>query len=103
MRILLLIFTLSMIWSCSDDDLQERRQAMIDVEVQKKLDRYEKIILDRCYEKVKKEAEMYVDSIVTAEISFTDTLYVPHKPSRPQSPDRIILNDSVNASPLFDE
>lgn len=76
---------------------------LIQMELDKKLNKYKQTILDRCREKALAAAELYIDSLVSEEIKFqsSDTLKFPSKPIRPILRDPIILNDSTAITPII--
>jgi len=90
------------------DVLPEEEEFVIPPLVQKELDRkiqkYMKTILDKCRDEAIEEAEFYIDSLVAEEIKLQagDTLRFPAKPPRPYLGAPIILNDSTEIAPIFD-
>ena len=55
----------------------------------------------KCFESILEDAESYVDSVIINEINILllDTIIFPQKPQKPNYPDTIILNDSINIKP----
>lgn len=49
-------------------------------------------------------AEIYVDSIISAEINFqlSDSIVFPEKPVKPGWPGPIIIPETIRARPIFD-
>ncbi len=68
-----------------------------------KLDKFKRTILDKCKREAIEEAEIFVDSLVSVELSLlsSDTISFPAKPVRPVLPEKIILNDSTLIDPIF--
>jgi len=76
---------------------------LVQKELDKKLQRYQQIILDKCRTKAIEDAELYIDSLVAEELKFqaSDTLKFPAKPRRPIMRDPIILNDTTAIAPII--
>ena len=55
----------------------------------------------KCHENILEDAESFVDSVIINEINILllDTIIFPQKPQKPNYPDTIILNDSINIKP----
>lgn len=76
---------------------------LVQKELDAKLQKYQKTILDKCRNKAVKAAETYIDSLVAAELKFQtrDTLKFPAQPKRPDLREPIILNDSTAITPIL--
>lgn len=94
-----LILALSQI-SCVKKDVPTKEDRIAKVLAEKN-EKYRQRLLRDCRENTLDEAIMYVDSIVSSELSFSDTLRIPTRPGKPLTPEKIILNDSLKASPIF--
>jgi len=82
---------------------QEDIQALIDKEVEIKLQNYTRIKNERCQEDLIKEANRLADSVMVAEAFFDrDTAFRPPKPEKPEKPTLKTLKDTVRLKPLFD-
>ena len=69
----------------------------------KDLDWLPKEILDNCHRDILAKAEIYVDSIITAEINFqlSDSIVFPEKPLKPGWPGPIFVPETIRAKPIF--
>lgn len=82
---------------------QEDIQALIDAEVEKKIEQFTSTKLERCREELIAEASQMADSILIDEAYFErDTLLRPGKPEKPEKPVIKILKDTTALRPLFD-
>ncbi|MBK7635539.1 MAG: hypothetical protein WAT22_17655 [Saprospiraceae bacterium] len=59
--------------------------------------------LKNCREDIIGKAEIYVDSLIAAEIDYriNDSIIFPEKPIKPEWPGAIIVPDSIKARPIF--
>ena len=64
---------------------------------------YKKEFISRCRIDLMVNAETYVDSLISAEISFqlSDSIVFPLKPLKPASQGKIIVSDTNIARPIF--
>lgn len=77
-------------------------QAMIQQEVDRRLNNYREVRLNRCEEDLLKEAVRRVDSILLEEARlYKDTVGKPPKPLRPERPELRPLLDTTPVRPLL--
>jgi hypothetical protein len=59
--------------------------------------------MTNCKEDILNKAEIYVDSVIAAEIDYriSDSIIFPEKPLRPEWPGDILVPDSIKAKPIF--
>ena len=59
--------------------------------------------MTNCREDILNKAEIYVDSLIAAEIDYriSDSIIFPEKPLRPEWPGDILVPDSIKAKPIF--
>ncbi|MBK8879811.1 MAG: hypothetical protein IPN74_15115 [Haliscomenobacter sp.] len=98
----LLVFSLS---GCltREEYSQEDIQALIDEEVEKKMEQFTSTKLERCREELIAEASRIADSILIDEAYFErDTFLRPMKPEKPEKPKIKILKDTTALRQLFD-
>ena len=71
---------------------------------QARLQQYIDVRIEMCREDLLEEAEIKVDSIITELIEqyMQDTIYFPVKPVRPDFPDKLKPDSSLNPKPIFD-
>jgi hypothetical protein len=78
-------------------------QALIDKEVEERVNAYTRIKQDGCRDELLKEANRLADSILIAEAFFErDTTQRPLKPEKPEKPAFKISKDTTPIKPLFD-
>ena len=78
-------------------------QALIDKEVEDRVNTYTRIKKDACRDELLKEANRLADSILIAEAFFErDTTQRPLKPEKPEKPTFKISKDTTPIKPLFD-
>lgn len=103
-----LFYILSMItvFSCSDVNSNELNinNPKIKQALDKRKAEYAKEILDNCHRDILVKAEIYVDSIISAEINFqlSDSIVFPEKPLKPGWPGPIIVPETIRAKPIFE-
>ena len=70
--------------------------------VEKKKEVYATQILEVCRRDILTRADLYVDSLITAEINFqlSDSIVFPPKPGKPLWPGPIIISDTIRARPI---
>lgn len=81
------------------------RNVLIAMSLQSKVDKYTKMVRDRCMDKVMAEAKEIADSIAFIKadsLMILDTLTRPPKPIKPEKPLKKPLRDSQAVKPLFD-
>ncbi|MEL6655382.1 MAG: hypothetical protein AAFP77_02905 [Bacteroidota bacterium] len=77
--------------------------AVIEEKVQERLDEFRRVINERCEAKALEEAGMLADSIIIAQARLKqDTSNRPPRPLRPDQPEPMTLEDSLELAPLFD-
>jgi len=94
------------IFSCSDKDSTELNinNPKIEEALEKRKAEYAREILDNCQRDILAKAEIYVDSIISAEINFqlSDSIVFPEKPIKPGWPGPIIVPETIQAKPIFE-
>ena len=77
--------------------------ALMEAEVQKKLDDFRRVKEERCLEELLKEAGRRADSILINQAFFErDTTLRPPKPLKPEKPEIKAYRDTTPLRPLFD-
>jgi hypothetical protein len=100
--ILLLLLALSFASCIREDD--PRRQVLIEAKVKERLDEYQQVHRNRCYNEVLKAALVIVDSTMLDNaqgIRVIDSIPRPPKPERPLPPEKKILKDTLQIAPLL--
>lgn len=92
----------SLLIGCTKSSTVSRDEVIQDA-VDKAASAYREQLLNDCYQEVLQDAQVYVDSIITAEISINDTVSVPQRPRRPELGKRIEVIDSVKVSPILED
>ena len=77
---------------------------LMDESLQKKLDQYTKVQVDKCEKKILNRAQAIVDSILLKEAQekTIDTFDRPAKPSKPDRPVIKVAKDTTPVKPLFE-
>ena len=100
------ILSLITVFSCSDVDSNDLNinNPKINQALEKRKAEYAKEILDKCHRDILAKAEIYVDSIISAEINFqlSDSIVFPEKPLKPGWPGPIIVPETIRAKPIFE-
>ena len=103
MKELIIWFVLLFTTSCqmeTNDPID--KQTLIAIEVNKKLEKYEKTVLKKCREQVLEDAVLVVDSILIARAKAQrDTSSKPPKPDKPDRPAIIAIEDTSEIAPLL--
>jgi hypothetical protein len=75
----------------------------VTLELNKRIKKYRTEQLEICKKNIIKEAEIYVDSIISLQMNeaFIDTIKSPPKPPRPLRPYDTLRLDSTDLSPLI--
>ena len=77
--------------------------AVIEEKVQERLDEFREVIMKRCQDKALEEAGLLADSIIIEQARLKkDTTERPPRPLRPDQPEVMTLEDSLELAPLFD-
>ncbi len=77
--------------------------AVIEEKVQERLDEFRRVINQRCKDKALEEAGILADSIIIERARLQkDTSERPPRPFRPDQPELMTLEDSLELAPLFD-
>lgn len=100
-RILIVLLGLAALTSSCLDRAEfspEEVQALVDQLLEKKLEDYRRIKLERCQENLLIKADLMVDSLIFLESQPTDTNFIP-KPARPEIR---VVQDTRPIAPLFD-
>ncbi|MEM6377961.1 MAG: hypothetical protein AAF705_07095, partial [Bacteroidota bacterium] len=77
---------------------QEELQALVEIELERRLIDYRHIKLKRCEENLLAEADLIVDSLIFIAAQPEDTISIP-KPARPEIR---VVQDTRPIAPLFD-
>lgn len=104
MKLLLHFFIFILLSSCQDETANLTIQNVkIKTALDKRKEEYKNQILSRCTTEAILEAEEYVDSLISEEISFrlSDSIIFPDKPLKPYSPGKIIISDTIRARPII--
>ena len=64
---------------------------------------YASEILDNCRTDIMRMAEIYIDSLISADMDFrlSDSIIFPEKPLKPLWPGDISVSDTIKAYPIF--
>jgi len=102
-------FFILVVYFCSCNTLDESsglniNNPRIKDALEKRKSTYAKEILGNCRRDILARAEIYVDSIISAEINFqlSDSIVFPEKPVKPGWPGPIIIPETIRARPIFD-
>ncbi len=97
------ILLLLLLTACEEDDRNQKAvQAMIEEEVNQRLNNYREARMQRCWEDALEEASKQADSILLVEARQNrDTLGKPPKPSKPEKPEIKSVKDSLPVKPLL--
>jgi len=89
-----------------EDQAPKTVEELINQKVDERIQKYEQTTIKRCRDKVLKEADRLVDSILIARarklVNLIDTLERPGIPDRPEMPSIPSINDSIPIAPLLD-
>lgn len=100
------LLSLIAVFSCSDMDSNDLNinNPKIKQALEKRKAEYAKEILDNCHRDIMAKAEIYVDSLISAEINFqlSDSIVFPEKPLKPGWPGPIIVSETIRAKPIFE-
>lgn len=103
MKYLIYILMLLLLMACTDDtpNLTENNPR-IHEELMQRRQAYYKRKMNECRAEVIDRATVYVDSLISARISFqfSDSIVFPPKPEKPETKNPIIIEDTVRARPL---
>jgi hypothetical protein len=89
--------------SCAGEpNLSESNPKILET-LEKRKALYRKEVLENCKRDMMERANLYVDSLIAAEISYqlSDSIVFPPKPLKPGSPGPIIIRDTVKARPVW--
>ena len=76
--------------------------AFVEEQVEERLDVYQKILAQQCWDKILEEAGKIADSILINEARLKrDSIDKPPKPEKPERPEMKHLKDSLVLDPLF--
>lgn len=97
------VATLLLLAGCQPErDRTAEVQAMIQQEVDKRVDNYRQVVLQRCEDQMMEEAVRRTDSILLEEArNWKDTIAKPPKPLRPDRPALRPLLDTTPVRPLL--
>lgn len=102
-RLILYIAVILMMSSCfnNDPDLTENNPR-IKKELDERRYAYQKRKLNECKKDIFNKATIYVDSVISARISYqlSDSIFFPPKPDKPTSGNPVIIEDTIRAKPL---
>lgn len=103
LRTIIAISVLPLLSGCGEDDRNKNAvRAIIAEEVEKRVQNYRSVRMQRCYEKILEEASQQADSILILEARLErDTLGKPPKPAKPEKPKIKTLLDSTPIVPLL--
>jgi hypothetical protein len=94
------------VYSCSDVDTKDLNinNPKIRSALEKRKSEYAAEILENCRRDVLAKAEIYVDSLISAEINFqlSDSIVFPEKPVKPEWPGPIIVPETIMAKPIYE-
>ena len=103
-RIMIALSLFSLFAGCGKDDRNKNAvQAVIEEEVNNRVQNYRQVRMERCFDKALEEASRLADSILIREARLErDTLGKPPKPVKPEKPEIKTLLDSTPIRPLLD-
>ncbi len=100
-----IIWMVLVMWSCSDGDHSglDLENPRIKSALEKRKATYAQEILENCKREILDKAELYVDSVISAEINFqlSDSIVFPEKPIKPDWPGPIVVSETIKAKPIF--
>jgi hypothetical protein len=103
---LLFSILLVTVYSCSDVDTIDLNinNPKIRSALEKRKSDYAAEILGNCRRDILAKAEIYVDSLISAEINFqlSDSIVFPEKPAKPEWQGPIIVPETIRAKPIYD-
>lgn len=103
-----LLFSIFLVtlYSCSDVDTKDLNinNPKIRSALEKRKSEYAAEILENCRRDILAKAEIYVDSLISAEINFqlSDSIVFPEKPVKPEWPGPIIVPETIRAKPIYE-
>lgn len=103
-----LLFSILLVtaYSCSDVDTKDLNinNPKIRSALEKRKSEYAAEILENCRRDILAKAEIYVDSLISAEINFqlSDSIVFPEKPVKPEWPGPIIIPETIKAKPIYE-
>jgi hypothetical protein len=98
-----LIFCLISFVSCEAPEVNPFDRKVIENNLNKQIDEYLKLRLFNCREEILRDAEIYVDSMIAVQLSFSinEGLIFPPRPNRPKPITNIRLDDTTKAIPFL--
>jgi hypothetical protein len=101
--IFLFITSMIVLFSCAGEDNLTESNLRIKEALEKRKTMYRKEIMENCKRDMVEKATLFVDSLISAEISYqlSDSIVFPPKPIKPASPGPIIIRDTVKAQPVW--
>lgn len=97
------IILLVSLLACSQDPMEFTEQnPAIREALSRRRAAYAQEVMDNCRREAIKKADLYVDSLISAEIQIrvSDSILFPDKPLRPAYPGKIKFNDTLRVKPL---
>jgi hypothetical protein len=104
MKIVFMIFIAMLLGSCQvEEDTYTLENSRIKEALDRRKAAYAEVFMKNCTRDINEQADKYVDSLVTAEISFrvSDEVVFPAKPGKPVFENPDIFQDSLRALPIF--
>lgn len=97
-----ILFFSCLLWSC-ESVTHIDAEAVIEEKVQERLDKFKRILFDKCKKEVLEKAELQADSIIFERAkALRDSIDKPFRPMRPNEPEKLELQDSLELAPLFE-
>lgn len=89
--------------SCETPEVNPFDQKVIDKMLNKQIDEYLKLRLFNCREEILRDAEVYVDSMIAVQLSFSinQGIFFPPRPNSPTPINNIKLDDTTKARPFL--
>mgnify|MGYP000897760286 CR=1 FL=1 len=103
--VLITIIAFMTLVSCNKNENTELniKNPKIKTALEKRKTEYAKEILEKCRRDILEKAEIYVDSLISAEIIFqlSDSIVFPPKPEKPNWPGPIQVPETIRATPIL--
>lgn len=89
--------------SCEAPEVNPFDQKVVDKMISKQIDEYLKLRLFNCREEILRDAEVYVDSMIAVQLSFSinQGIFFPSRPNSPTPVNNIKLDDTTKARPFL--